>query len=138
MRGWDYFTGYGRINAARAVAELTVTGHREKLGVVLRACEIRALAELGEVDLTVRGEVARACRNLTERAVTQASGVLLGTISAIPADRHEGDLFREGYRSAVAVPLIWPVAVCACEVAAAPSRTSTAASSPNFLMKSSP
>jgi formate dehydrogenase subunit beta len=34
------------INAARAVAELTVTGHREKLGVVLRACEIRALVEL--------------------------------------------------------------------------------------------
>jgi formate dehydrogenase subunit beta len=34
------------INAARAVASLTVTGHREKLGVVLRACEIRALVEL--------------------------------------------------------------------------------------------
>ncbi len=34
------------INAARAVANLTVTGHQEKLGVVLRACEIRALVEL--------------------------------------------------------------------------------------------
>jgi formate dehydrogenase subunit beta len=34
------------INTARAVANLTVTGHREKLGVVLRACEIRALVEL--------------------------------------------------------------------------------------------
>jgi formate dehydrogenase subunit beta len=34
------------INAARAVQALTVTGHREKLGVVLRACEIRALVEL--------------------------------------------------------------------------------------------
>ena len=34
------------INAARAAANLTVTGHREKLGVVLRACEIRALVEL--------------------------------------------------------------------------------------------
>jgi formate dehydrogenase subunit beta len=34
------------INAARAVANLTVTGHREKLGVVLRSCEIRALVEL--------------------------------------------------------------------------------------------
>jgi formate dehydrogenase subunit beta len=34
------------INAARAVANLTATEHREKLGVVLRACEIRALVEL--------------------------------------------------------------------------------------------
>ena len=34
------------INAARAAAQLTVTGHQEKLGVVLRACEIRALVEL--------------------------------------------------------------------------------------------
>jgi formate dehydrogenase subunit beta len=34
------------INAARAVANLTVTGHQETLGVVLRACEIRALVEL--------------------------------------------------------------------------------------------
>ena len=34
------------INAARAAANLTVTGHKEKLGVVLRACEIRALVEL--------------------------------------------------------------------------------------------
>jgi formate dehydrogenase subunit beta len=34
------------INAARAVSQLTMTGHKEKLGVVLRACEIRALVEL--------------------------------------------------------------------------------------------
>ncbi len=34
------------INAARAVSQLTMTGHQEKLGVVLRACEIRALVEL--------------------------------------------------------------------------------------------
>ena len=34
------------INAARAAANLTITGHKEKLGVVLRACEIRALVEL--------------------------------------------------------------------------------------------
>ena len=34
------------INAARAAASLTVTGHKEKLGVVLRSCEIRALVEL--------------------------------------------------------------------------------------------
>ena len=34
------------INGARAVSNLTVTGHREKLGVVLRSCEIRALVEL--------------------------------------------------------------------------------------------
>jgi formate dehydrogenase subunit beta len=34
------------INAARAVANLTVREHKEKLGVVLRSCEIRALVEL--------------------------------------------------------------------------------------------
>ena len=34
------------INAARAAAQLTMTEHREKLGVVLRACEVRALVEL--------------------------------------------------------------------------------------------
>jgi formate dehydrogenase subunit beta len=34
------------INGARAASQLTLTGHREKLGVVLRACEIRALVEL--------------------------------------------------------------------------------------------
>jgi formate dehydrogenase subunit beta len=34
------------INAARAASLLTLTGHREKLGVVLRSCEIRALVEL--------------------------------------------------------------------------------------------
>jgi formate dehydrogenase subunit beta len=34
------------INAARAVSQLTMTGHHQKLGVVLRPCEIRALVEL--------------------------------------------------------------------------------------------
>jgi formate dehydrogenase subunit beta len=34
------------INAARAASQLTMTAHREKLGVVLRSCEIRALVEL--------------------------------------------------------------------------------------------
>jgi formate dehydrogenase subunit beta len=34
------------INAARAASQLTVTGHKGKLGLVLRACEIRALVEL--------------------------------------------------------------------------------------------
>jgi len=34
------------INAARAVQALTITGHPQKLGVVLRSCEIRALVEL--------------------------------------------------------------------------------------------
>mgnify|MGYP007118355351 CR=1 FL=1 len=31
------------INGARAASQLTMTAHKEKLGVVLRACEIRAL-----------------------------------------------------------------------------------------------
>jgi formate dehydrogenase (coenzyme F420) beta subunit len=34
------------INGARAASQLTMTAHKEKLGVVLRACEIRALVEL--------------------------------------------------------------------------------------------
>jgi formate dehydrogenase subunit beta len=34
------------INAARAAAHLTATSHKQKLGLVLRACEIRALVEL--------------------------------------------------------------------------------------------
>jgi formate dehydrogenase subunit beta len=34
------------INAARAASLLTLTAHREKLAVVLRACEVRALVEL--------------------------------------------------------------------------------------------
>jgi formate dehydrogenase subunit beta len=34
------------INAARAASQLTMTAHRERLGVVLRSCEIRALVEL--------------------------------------------------------------------------------------------
>jgi formate dehydrogenase subunit beta len=34
------------INAARAASQLTMTAHKEKLGVVMRACEIRALVEL--------------------------------------------------------------------------------------------
>jgi len=34
------------INAARAASQLTMTGHKERLGVVLRSCEIRALVEL--------------------------------------------------------------------------------------------
>jgi formate dehydrogenase subunit beta len=34
------------INAARAAAQLTATGHQQKLGLVLRSCEIRALVEL--------------------------------------------------------------------------------------------
>ena len=34
------------INAARAASQLTMTGHRETLGLVMRSCEIRALVEL--------------------------------------------------------------------------------------------
>ncbi len=34
------------INAARAASQLTMTGHKGKLGLVLRACEIRAVVEL--------------------------------------------------------------------------------------------
>ncbi len=34
------------INGARAASQLTMTSHKEKLGVVLRSCEIRALVEL--------------------------------------------------------------------------------------------
>jgi formate dehydrogenase subunit beta len=46
MDGADPLAPVLPINAARAVSQLTMTGHREKLGVVLRACEIRAVVEL--------------------------------------------------------------------------------------------
>lgn len=36
------------INGARAVSALTKTGHRGRLGVVLRSCEIRAMVELAK------------------------------------------------------------------------------------------
>jgi formate dehydrogenase subunit beta len=42
----DPLTPVMPINAARAASQLTMTGHKEKLGVVLRSCEIRALVEL--------------------------------------------------------------------------------------------
>jgi formate dehydrogenase subunit beta len=38
------------INAARAVADLTATGNKPRLGVVLRPCEIRALVELTKLE----------------------------------------------------------------------------------------
>ena len=38
------------INAARAVANLTATGNKPKLGAVLRPCEIRALVELTKLE----------------------------------------------------------------------------------------
>jgi len=34
------------LNGARAASQLTMTGHKERLGVLLRSCEIRALVEL--------------------------------------------------------------------------------------------
>jgi formate dehydrogenase subunit beta len=34
------------INAARAASQLTMTAHKDRLGMVMRACEIRALVEL--------------------------------------------------------------------------------------------
>jgi len=38
------------INTARAVANLTATGNKPKLGAVLRPCEIRALVELAKLE----------------------------------------------------------------------------------------
>jgi len=38
------------INAARAVASLTATGNKPRLGVLLRPCEIRALVELTKLE----------------------------------------------------------------------------------------
>ena len=38
------------INAARAVANLTATGNKPRLGVVLRPCEIRAVVELTKLE----------------------------------------------------------------------------------------
>jgi formate dehydrogenase subunit beta len=46
LQGADPLAPVLPINAARAVSNLTKTGHTERLGVVLRSCEIRALVEL--------------------------------------------------------------------------------------------
>ncbi len=46
LEGADPLAPVLPINGARAVSLLTKTGQREKVGVVLRSCEIRALVEL--------------------------------------------------------------------------------------------
>jgi formate dehydrogenase subunit beta len=94
------------INAARAVANLTVTDHREKLGVVLRACEIRALVELVKFQQAQAGDELlivgidclgtysvtdyQAVEDKVQLAAELAAGATTGEL-----DPHAGMAFRE-------------------------------------------
>jgi formate dehydrogenase subunit beta len=92
------------INAARAASQLTMTGHREKLGVVLRACEIRALVELvkfQQADLAGVLVVGVDCLGTYPVTDYQAAGdraelvdeLLAGAVSG-ELQPHEGLAFR--------------------------------------------
>jgi formate dehydrogenase subunit beta len=92
------------INAARAAANLTVTGHKERLGLVLRPCEIRALVELvkfQQVKLDNAFIIGIDCLGTYPLADWQAAGdkprlveaLLAGALSGQLAP-HDGMAFR--------------------------------------------
>jgi formate dehydrogenase subunit beta len=81
------------INAARAASQLTMTAHKEKLGVVLRSCEIRALvelvkfqqAELGNADrpsVRIIGVDCLGTYRVTEYQATSDKGQLVDELLA--------------------------------------------------------
>jgi formate dehydrogenase subunit beta len=94
------------INAARAASQLMMTDHREKLGVVLRACEIRALVELvkfqqAKLDNTlIIGIDCLGTYSVTDyaslltRLTHHASDALLGAALSGELKPHDGLAFR--------------------------------------------
>jgi formate dehydrogenase subunit beta len=87
------------INAARAAAQLTMTGHREKLGVVLRACEIRALVELvkfQQVKLENALIIGVDCLGTYQVTDYQAAQDKQGLVDALLAGAATGDLNPRG------------------------------------------
>jgi formate dehydrogenase subunit beta len=87
------------INAARAAAQLTMTGHREKLGVVLRACEIRALVELvkfQQVKLENALIIGVDCLGTYRVTDYQAAQDKQGLVDALLAGAATGDLNPRG------------------------------------------
>jgi formate dehydrogenase subunit beta len=97
------------INAARAVSNLTATGNKPRLGVVLRPCEIRALVELTKLEqarldntlivgLDCPGAYTVAdYAQMTRQGIDPTAGLLAQTADAAMTP-HEGYLFREGCR----------------------------------------
>jgi formate dehydrogenase subunit beta len=83
------------INAARAASQLTLTGHREKLGLVLRSCEIRALVELvkfQQADLDHALIVGVDCLGTYPVVAWQAAGDKEQVLAALLAGAERGEL----------------------------------------------
>jgi formate dehydrogenase subunit beta len=105
------------INAARAVSQLTMTAHKEKLGVVLRSCEIRALVELCKFQqaslegVLVVGIDCPGAYGVAEwQAVGDKEAVLAGLLAAAAA----GEVGPRGY------PGEGPALRAACQVCVEP------------------
>lgn len=97
------------INAARAVANLTATGNKPKLGAVLRPCEVRALVELIKLEQAsldnalIIGVDCPGAYTVTDYAQMVREGVdpaaeLLAQATDASMTPHEGYQFREGCR----------------------------------------
>ena len=83
------------INAARAAAQLTMTGHQEKLGVVLRSCEIRAMVELvkfQQVKLDKVMIIGVDCLGTYSITDWQAAGNKQQVVDALLAGAETGEL----------------------------------------------
>jgi formate dehydrogenase subunit beta len=83
------------INAARAAAQLTVTGHRERVGLVLRSCEIRAVVELvkfQQVKLDNALIVGVDCLGTYPVAAYQAAGDKAALVAELRAGAAVGEL----------------------------------------------
>jgi formate dehydrogenase subunit beta len=83
------------INGARAASQLTMTGHKEKLGLVLRACEIRALVELvkfQQADLDNALIVGVDCLGTYPVVAWQAAGDRERVAEALLAGAERGEL----------------------------------------------
>jgi len=97
------------INAARAAANLTATGHKPKLGLVLRPCEIRALVELIKLEQAkldnalIIGVDCPGAYTVTDYAQMTHNGLdpapdLLAQAASAAMTPLEGYQFREGCR----------------------------------------
>jgi formate dehydrogenase subunit beta len=95
------------INAARAVANLTATGNKPKLGAVLRPCEIRALVELTKLEQAsldnalIVGLDCPGAYTVTDYAQIRRDGAdptneLLAQAADAAMEPHQGYQFRAG------------------------------------------
>lgn len=83
------------INAARAASHLTMTGHRDRLGLVLRSCEIRAVVELvkfQQVKLDNVLVVGIDCLGTYPVVAYQAAGDKAGLAAELLAGAPAGEL----------------------------------------------